>query len=75
MRIKRPISNELLAVHFRMLSCRMVLVLGGLQVMTECNPGVMSRFLVIACLVMLGGLAMMLGGGSAVLLVRDARES
>jgi hypothetical protein len=51
-----------LAVHFRMLPRGKVLVLGGLQVMTECNPGVMSRFLVIARLVMLGGLAMMLGG-------------
>ena len=50
-----------------MLPCGMVLVLGGLQVMTECNPGVMSRFLVIARLVMLGGLAMMLGGVFVVL--------
>jgi hypothetical protein len=45
-----------------MLSCGMVLVLGGLEVVTECNPGVMRRFLVVARLMMLAGLAMMFGG-------------
>jgi hypothetical protein len=39
-----------------MLSCGMVLVLGGLQVMAECNPSMMSGLLVIAHLVKLGGL-------------------
>ena len=67
MPIKRPISNELLAVHFRMLSCGMVLVLGGLQVMAKGNPSMMCGLLVIARLVMLGGLTMMLGSMFAVL--------
>ena len=40
----------------------MVLVLGGLQVMTECNPSVMRGLLMIAFLVMLAGLAMMFRG-------------
>ena len=67
MRIKRPISNELLAVHFRMLSCRMVLVLGGLQVMAKCNPGMMCGLLVVPRSVMLGSLTMMLGSMFVVL--------
>jgi hypothetical protein len=65
--VAKGLPPPFLAVHFRMLPCGKVLVLGGLQVMTECNPGVMSRFLVIARLVMLGGLAMMLGGVFVVL--------
>jgi hypothetical protein len=39
-------------VHFRVLPCGIVLVLGSLQVMTEGNPGMMRG---------LGGLAMMFG--------------
>ena len=54
-------GREFLAVHFRVLPCSMVLVLGGLQVVTKCNPSVMRGFLVIARFVMLGGLAMMFG--------------
>ena len=45
-----------------MLPRGMVLVLGGLQVMTECNPSVMRGLLMIALLVMLAGLAMMFRG-------------
>jgi hypothetical protein len=48
-------------VHFRVLPCGIVLVLGGLQVMTEGNPGMMRGLFVIARLVELGGLAMMFG--------------
>jgi hypothetical protein len=44
-----------------MLSCGTVLVLGGFQVMTECDPGMMRGLLVIARFMMLGGLAMMFG--------------
>jgi hypothetical protein len=65
--VAKGLLPPFLAVHFRVLPCGMVLVLGGLQVMTECNPGVMSGFLVVARLVMLGGLAMMLGGVFVVL--------
>jgi hypothetical protein len=50
-----------------MLPCRTVLMLGGFQVMTECNPGMMRGLLVIARLVMLGSLTMMLGGMFVVL--------
>jgi hypothetical protein len=49
-------------VHFRVLPCGIVLVLDGLEVMTECNPSVMRGLLVIARLVMLGGLTMVFGG-------------
>jgi hypothetical protein len=45
-----------------MLSCGMVLVLGGLQVMAKCNPSMMCGLLVVPHLVMLGGLTMMFGG-------------
>jgi hypothetical protein len=48
-------------MHFRMLPCGIVLVLGGFQVMTECNPGMVRRLLVLPRLVMLGGLTMMFG--------------
>jgi hypothetical protein len=44
-----------------MLPCGVVLVLGGLQVMTECNPGMMRGLLVVASLVVLGGFTMMFG--------------
>ena len=44
-----------------MLPCGAVLVFGGLQVMTECNPSVVRGLFVIACLVKLGGLTMMFG--------------
>jgi hypothetical protein len=54
--------REFLTVHFRMLPCSMVLVLGGLQIMTECDPSMMRGFLVIARLVKLGGLTMVFGG-------------
>ena len=69
--------SKFLAVLFRMLPCGIVLVVSGLQVMTECNPGMMRGPLVVACLVMLRGLAMMLGRlfHSVAPLVRDARES
>ena len=50
-----------LAVLFRMLPCGVVLVLSGFQVMTECNPGMMRRLLVLPRLVVLGGLTMMFG--------------
>jgi hypothetical protein len=50
-----------------MLPCGVGLLLGGLQVMTECNPGMMRGLLVIACLVMLGSLTMMLGSMFVVL--------
>jgi hypothetical protein len=53
--------RNFLAVHFRMLSCGMVLVLGGLQVMTERNPSMMRGLLMIPRLVMLAGLTMMFG--------------
>jgi hypothetical protein len=39
----------------------MVLVLGGLQVVTECNPSMMRGLLMIARLVKLGSLTMMFG--------------
>jgi hypothetical protein len=55
------ISAVFLAVHFRVLPCGVVLVLGSLQVMTKRNPGMMRGLLVIARLVMLGSLAMMFG--------------
>jgi hypothetical protein len=44
-----------------MLSCGMVLVLGGLQVMAKCNPSMMCGLLVVARLMMLAGLTMMFG--------------
>ena len=44
-----------------MLPCGIVLVLSGLQIMAECNPGVMRGLFVIARLVMLGGFTMMFG--------------
>jgi hypothetical protein len=53
--------GELLAVLFRVLPCCIVLVLGGFQVMTECNPGMMRGLLVVASLVVLGGFTMMFG--------------
>jgi hypothetical protein len=53
--------RPLLAVHFRVLPGGVVLVLGGFQVMTEGNPGMVRGLLVIARFVMLGGLAMMFG--------------
>ena len=54
-------GRRVLAVHFRMLSRCIVLVFGGLQVMTECNPSVMRSLLVIARFVMPCGLAVMFG--------------
>jgi hypothetical protein len=42
-----------------MLPCGMVLMLGGLQIMTEGNPSMMRGLLVIARFVVLGGLTMM----------------
>ena len=53
--------SEFSAVLFCMLSCGVVLVLGCLKVMTECNPGMMRGLLVIARFVVLGGFAMILG--------------
>ena len=50
-----------LAVLFRMLPCGVVLVLGGFQVVTECNPSMMCGLLVVARLMMLAGLTMMFG--------------
>jgi hypothetical protein len=50
-----------LAVHFRVLPCGIVLVLGSLQVMTEGNPGMVCGPLVVASLVKPGSLAMMFG--------------
>jgi hypothetical protein len=44
---------------FRVLPRGVVLVLGGFQVMTKCNSGVVRGLLVIAGFVMLGGFAMM----------------
>ena len=58
---KDVLPPPFLAVHFRMLSRGLVLVLGGLQVVTECNPGVMRRLLVVARLMMLAGLTMVFG--------------
>jgi len=46
-------------VHLRMLPSGMVLVLGGLQVMAECDPGMMRGLLMIASFVKLRGLTMM----------------
>ena len=40
--------SESSMVLFRMLPCGVVLVLGRLKVMTECNPGMMCGLLVIA---------------------------
>jgi hypothetical protein len=48
-------------VHLRMLPSGMVLVLGGLQVMTECNPSIVRGLFVIARFVKLRGLTMMFG--------------
>jgi hypothetical protein len=48
-------------VHFRVLPCGVVLVLGGFQVVTECNPSMMCGLLVVARLMMLAGLTMMFG--------------
>jgi hypothetical protein len=45
-----------------MFSCGLVLMLGGLEVMTECDPCMMRGLFVIARLVKFGGLAMMFGG-------------
>jgi hypothetical protein len=50
-----------------MLPCGMVLVLGGLQVMTICNPSVMRGLLMLARLVMLGGFTVMFGSVLVVL--------
>jgi hypothetical protein len=61
MRTKTSLPPPFLAVYFRVLPCGMVLVLGGLQVLTECNPSVMRSLFVIARFVMLGGFAMMFG--------------
>jgi hypothetical protein len=43
-------------------ACGIVLVLGGFEVMTECDPGMMRGLFMISRFVMLGGLAMMSGG-------------
>jgi hypothetical protein len=48
-------------VHFRVLPCGVVLVLGGLQVVTECNPSMMCGLLVVTRLMVLAGLTMMFG--------------
>jgi hypothetical protein len=64
-------------VLFRVLPRGIVLVLGGFEVMTECDPGMMRGLFMISRFVMLGGLAMMFWrpAHSVALLVRDARES
>ena len=46
---------------FRVLPRGIVLVLGGFEVMTECDPGMMRGLFMISRFVMLGGLAMMFG--------------
>jgi hypothetical protein len=65
----REEADWLLAVLFRVLPRGIVLVLSGFQVMTECNPRMMRGLFVIACFVMLGGLAMMFG--SLVIVLRS----
>jgi hypothetical protein len=49
-------------VLFRVLPRGIVLVLGGFEVMTECDPSMMRGLFMISRFVMLGGLAMMFGG-------------
>jgi hypothetical protein len=55
-------QSAFLAVLFRVLPRGIVLVLGGFEVMTECDPGMMRGLFMISRFVMLGGLAMMFGG-------------
>ena len=47
---------------FRVLPRGIVLVFGGFEVMTECDPSMMRGLFMISRFVMLGGLAMMFGG-------------
>jgi hypothetical protein len=49
-------------VFFGVFPRGVVLVVGGFQIVTEGDAGVMRRFFVIAGLVMLGGFTVMLGG-------------
>jgi hypothetical protein len=42
--------------------CGVVLVFGGLEIVAECNPGVMGGLFVMARFVMLGRFTMMFGG-------------
>jgi hypothetical protein len=55
------LPSEFLAVHLGMLPSGMVLMLRGLQVMAECDPGMMRGLLMIARFVKLRGLTMMFG--------------
>jgi hypothetical protein len=61
----RPTADILvaiLAVILGVTPCSIVLMFGGLQVVAECNPGVMRGLFVIARFVVLGRFTMMFGG-------------
>ena len=56
------LRHHFLAVLFCVLPRGIVLMLGGFEVMTERNAGMMRGLFMISRFVMLGGLAMMFGG-------------